>query len=356
MASGRLVDYLGKGLAADRPVSLTLHPDALGLYYSTDTGDVDGWDGTMWVTLLSSSGDVVGPASSVDSHVALFDGITGKLLKDGGALGTAAFDDTGDFATAAQGATADTAVQPGDLATVATTGDVDDLIGFPGGSTNFLRADGVFAAPPSDAADIAYDNSTSGLTATDVQAAIDEVAAGGGGGGGGLVLIGSDTAGVGGAASLTVGSIPGTYTGLLCVFNGRGTTAANFVQNTIRFNGDTGTNYDSEEFNATGTSSGFNQQTGQTSGRIGYIPGSTATANRSGSASIHVPEYVNTTFDKLAAGIVGAAFNTAAGGINAGAPSVCWRPATPAAITSVTMLPASGNYVQGSTLRVYGLP
>lgn len=37
-----------------------------------------------------------------------------------------AFDET-DYATAAQGATADSAVQPGDLATVATTGDYDDL-------------------------------------------------------------------------------------------------------------------------------------------------------------------------------------------------------------------------------------
>lgn len=32
----------------------------------------------------SGSGDVVGPASSTDGHFAVFDGITGKLLKDGG--------------------------------------------------------------------------------------------------------------------------------------------------------------------------------------------------------------------------------------------------------------------------------
>lgn len=35
----------------------------------------------------SGSGDVVGPASSTDGNVALFDGITGKLLKDGGSFG-----------------------------------------------------------------------------------------------------------------------------------------------------------------------------------------------------------------------------------------------------------------------------
>jgi hypothetical protein len=42
-------------------------------------------------------------------------------------LGTAAAANTGDFATAAQGAKADTAVQPGSLATVATSGSYADL-------------------------------------------------------------------------------------------------------------------------------------------------------------------------------------------------------------------------------------
>ena len=71
------------------------------------------YNGTNWVNVNagSGSGDVVGPASAVDSGVALFDGTTGKLLKDGGVLGTAAFTASTDYATAAQGALADTALQ-----------------------------------------------------------------------------------------------------------------------------------------------------------------------------------------------------------------------------------------------------
>ncbi|MEO3389510.1 hypothetical protein [Mesorhizobium sp. CAU 1741] len=46
-------------------------------------------------------------------------------------LGTAAAEDIGAFATAAQGSLADSAVQPGDLAPVATSGDYDDLSGKP---------------------------------------------------------------------------------------------------------------------------------------------------------------------------------------------------------------------------------
>ena len=45
---------------------------------------IDGTDyNTEWGT-PAGGGDVVGPASSVADHVALFDGATGKLLKDGG--------------------------------------------------------------------------------------------------------------------------------------------------------------------------------------------------------------------------------------------------------------------------------
>lgn len=76
-------------------------------------------------------GDVVGPASSVNNEVALFDGVTGKLIKGGGVLGDAAFTSSTNYATSTQGGLADTAVQPSDLATVATTGDYSDLSGLP---------------------------------------------------------------------------------------------------------------------------------------------------------------------------------------------------------------------------------
>lgn len=47
-------------------------------------------DGT-WATPPAGSGDVVGPSGAVNNGVALFDGTTGKLIKDGGVLGDLAF-------------------------------------------------------------------------------------------------------------------------------------------------------------------------------------------------------------------------------------------------------------------------
>ena len=60
---------------------------------------IDG-SGVLSADVQAGGGDVVGPTGATDGAVALFDGATGKLLKDGGTLGTAAFSATGDFAAA----------------------------------------------------------------------------------------------------------------------------------------------------------------------------------------------------------------------------------------------------------------
>ncbi len=53
--------------------------------------DVLATGGTAANPYWTPTGNVVGPASSVNGDVAVFSGTTGKLLADGGALGTAAF-------------------------------------------------------------------------------------------------------------------------------------------------------------------------------------------------------------------------------------------------------------------------
>lgn len=56
MASGRLADYLGKGDATDRPVTLDLHPEAVGFYYAADTGEWSAWDGAQWLEDIMGGG------------------------------------------------------------------------------------------------------------------------------------------------------------------------------------------------------------------------------------------------------------------------------------------------------------
>lgn len=66
-------------------------------------------------------------------------------------LGSAAYTSSSDYATSVQGGKADTAVQPGDLATVATTGDYDDLLNKPtimtGASAGDAGTSGLVPAP-----------------------------------------------------------------------------------------------------------------------------------------------------------------------------------------------------------------
>jgi hypothetical protein len=79
----------------------------------TGSGNVDA-DFTIVQTNID--GAVVGPASSTDNYLVLFNGATGKLIKAGtGAPGTAAYSNTGDFATSAQGTLATNAIPKGTI-------------------------------------------------------------------------------------------------------------------------------------------------------------------------------------------------------------------------------------------------
>lgn len=66
-------------------LALTDTPDAYtgqaGKYCKVNPGET-----ALIFDTPTGTGDVVGPASSVDSRIALFDGLTGKLLKDSGKL------------------------------------------------------------------------------------------------------------------------------------------------------------------------------------------------------------------------------------------------------------------------------
>jgi len=79
-----------KGWFANPTALTTAYPTGQNGWYaivgSTDTVWVWDADTSAWVdTGETAMGDVVGPASSTNNNVAVFDGTTGKLIKDGGA-------------------------------------------------------------------------------------------------------------------------------------------------------------------------------------------------------------------------------------------------------------------------------
>ena len=85
MAS-RLQDVVQRDTRALQPLATAVAPGTW--YYVTDEFVTERSDGTNWEDCTDGggvgTGDVVGPASSVDDRITTFDGITGKLIQDGG--------------------------------------------------------------------------------------------------------------------------------------------------------------------------------------------------------------------------------------------------------------------------------
>ena len=146
--------YLGSK-ASDPTVDNDGDPLVSGaLYYNTTTNALKVYKGSTWATLTDSdAGGLLasnnlsdltsaatartnlglGTAATTASsdYATAAQGALADTSVQPADIGTAAAEDVGYFATAAQGALADTATQPADLATVATTGSYTDLTGTP---------------------------------------------------------------------------------------------------------------------------------------------------------------------------------------------------------------------------------
>lgn len=114
--------------------------------YRGDGGSLDGLVESEVILIAISQGGTgsntasgartnlgLGTAATADAsaYATAAQGALADSATQPGDLGTAAAEDVGYFATAAQGALADSAVQPGDLATVATSGSYNDLTDLP---------------------------------------------------------------------------------------------------------------------------------------------------------------------------------------------------------------------------------
>lgn len=112
-----------------------------------------------------------------------------------------------------------------------------------------------------------------------------------------MMQISDSTRGTDGTFSFT--SIPGTFKHLLVIATGRSDQAAAVSDVGMRFNNDSGGNYDYEWSGVNNTSASNNGGQGQTSALVGLAPGtSTTRGSMAGSIVIFVPGYAGTTFEK----------------------------------------------------------
>lgn len=170
----------------------------------------------------------------------------------------------------------------------------------------------------------------------------------------GLVVI-SDIVLQADTASFDISDIPGTYKHLMLMADLRSTESATFSEIQLRFNNDSGGNYEwhykyLQSNDGSGTTDGG---TSATSLGVGQADGATADANKSGALNVYIPNYAGTAFYKNFQSESAHGRTTAVGQRVRIIGQGVWKNTT--AVTRVTLLPGSGNWLAGSRLTVYGL-
>jgi len=132
MAS-RLQDVIARGLASAKPLATAVAPGTL--YYSSDTASLERSNGTVWESYTAASSGGIPGAHAVNHQLGGSDPVA---LDQSQITGLAA-----SLAAKADAVHAPTHALGGSDAL-----SVLALTGYPGGTADFLRADGSFAPPP----------------------------------------------------------------------------------------------------------------------------------------------------------------------------------------------------------------
>lgn len=158
----------------------------------------------------------------------------------------------------------------------------------------------------------------------------------------------------GGQATITLpssGSIPGGGESLAITLQGRSDQAASYQSEIhLTLNGDSGNNYDSVGVQGGNAASAYEVFAGAYI-IVGYLPAASSLPNAAGCVRVELPSYARTTFFKtlLAQGVN--PHNTSTPHQWAGALGGQWR--STAAITSVTLTLAAGNFAEGTVATLY---
>jgi hypothetical protein len=150
------------------------------------------------------------------------------------------------------------------------------------------------------------------------------------------------------AASYTFSSIPSSYTDLVLVISARSTkTTATSDTTSIRFNGDTGSNYSNTNLYAISTPVS-NRRSNDSQWFAGEMSTDGEASNIFTPLIVNILNYSNTSTYKVSVDRVSNASLP-----QVGISSCLWR--STSAINSITIYPAGGNFVSGSTLTLYGI-
>jgi hypothetical protein len=166
----------------------------------------------------------------------------------------------------------------------------------------------------------------------------------------------ADSVAGGAVASFDFTSIPATFAHLVVFAYLRADPAATFVNANLRLNNDSGSTYDSQQLVANGTvpSSTGTAAGATTSALAGRAPAATAPASAFSALMLIIPQYVGAvghkswlalSYDREVSGTVSDGVIFAGGGQ--------WL--STAAVSRLTLLPSSGNWIAGSRATLLGV-
>ena len=149
------------------------------------------------------------------------------------------------------------------------------------------------------------------------------------------------------ATTVSFTSISGTYTDLVLVYSSRSQGGYDYQQSSIRFNGDSGSNYSYTQLTGDGSSAGSFSQANINSIPSGFDIGTTQSGKWSVNI-VNIMNYSNATTNKTVLGRANAEPSLTAGRVG------LWR--STAAITSIEVLRDDANgFSVGSTFTLYGI-
>ncbi len=155
------------------------------------------------------------------------------------------------------------------------------------------------------------------------------------------------------AATITFSSIPGTFTDLIVVCNGRTNESANASGIYLQFNADTGANYTRQELLGNNVTASAGVATASAKTQFGVLTAASATANFPGSFTTEILNYAGTTFQKMSFSRIGWQVNSTTSNWFLAAENVLW--ANTAAITSIVLGSINtASMITGTTCTLYG--
>ena len=156
--------------------------------------------------------------------------------------------------------------------------------------------------------------------------------------------------GSGGSSTITFSSIPATFTHLQIRVMGRQTNGSADNYANLRFNGDGGSNYSYHHLVGDGSTAAASSATSQTVIYLQRYAAAGAAASIFGASVIDILDYQNTNKNKTIRNLGGNDRN-GAGAIYFS--SGAWF--NTAAVTSITITPASNDWAEYSSFALYGI-